>query len=477
MAQLDDDETRDAEEIERTKEAWLTAGSFIRVEVAEGCDFDDGKGDSWPVTCTKLDATDRALCALKRQPDFGKVMRAARQALRTLKLRRSFTPEDMGAPWGASAIAAVVGYKDDGTIEGMIWAQKRLRWLQELEWNYGGSAEMRCGLDRTLGAQNCLVHVVAHVEGKDADRGEGSAFEAMLIATGFKHACQCPMRGVGETGLQVWAPGPLKTVLADPQHDLHKFARAGIAPPLTTPQSSEERSKSTKEGMANMGPDARKRQAAGQEKGRAKHGVGACGQENWSTKKKAAQLARYHGYPYFLFIAEALECIRDKRDPAAWARSKLTKARLKRVADAGLAQFEFWTVLPTEEKKGVQGFDIEEFLVVKPDGILSTHVSDYQIETQRGPFPPYDVAVALGLFRATERPPKLPWGAPRYAPAAVNALIARAVAWSSVPLPCATVPPTRRLGDAAADTERKRSSRLGSGRRHECKTATLPNGQ
>ena len=139
LAMLDDEEPRSDEEIERTKEAWLTAGSFIRVEVAEGCNFDEGKGDAWPVTCTKLDATDRALCALKRQPDFGKVMRAAGRALRTLKLRRPFTPEDMGAPWGASAIAVVVGYKDDGTIEGMIWMQKRLRWLQELGWNYGSS--------------------------------------------------------------------------------------------------------------------------------------------------------------------------------------------------------------------------------------------------------------------------------------------------------------------------------------------------
>ena len=40
---------------------------------------------------------------------------------------------------------------------------------------------------------------------------------------------------------------------------------------------------------ACTGPDARKRQAAGEEKARAKHGVGAYGQENWSTKKKAAQ--------------------------------------------------------------------------------------------------------------------------------------------------------------------------------------------
>ena len=149
-------------------------------------------------------------------------------------------PKPAHSPWGASAIAAVVGYKDDGTIEGMIWVQKRLRLLQDLGWNYGGSTEMHCGLDRTLKAQKCLVHVVAHVEGKDSDRGESSAFEAMLIATGFRHACQCPMRGVGETGLQVWAPGPLKTVLADPQHDLHEYARKGIAPTLTPPLAPQQ---------------------------------------------------------------------------------------------------------------------------------------------------------------------------------------------------------------------------------------------
>ena len=36
------------EEIERTKEAWLTA-LLQQLEVF----FDEGKGDAWPVTCTK----------------------------------------------------------------------------------------------------------------------------------------------------------------------------------------------------------------------------------------------------------------------------------------------------------------------------------------------------------------------------------------------------------------------------------------
>ena len=430
MAQLDDDETRDAEEIERTKEAWLTAGSFIRVEVDEDCDFDAGKGDGWPVTCTKLDATDRALCALKRQPDFGKVMRAARQALRTLKLRRSFTPEDMGAPWGASAIAVAVGYKDDGTIEGMVWFQKRLRLLQDLGWNYGGSTEMHCGLDRTLKAQKCLVHVVAHVEGKDSDRGESSAFEAMLIATGFRHACQCPMRGVGETGLQVWAPGPLKTVLADPQHDLHEYARKGIAPPLTPPQSREEMSASVKEGKKNMSAAAKKREDAGRKKGGDKSGCGLPGKENLQHSTKPSVLARLRGFSCLVHLAEARECIQLNRKPAPWAEGFLKPKLLKSVAKAGLAKDEFWTVLPEEKEEGVQGFDIEGFRFTKEEGhIGGPHLWDWVVDTQRGPFPVWDVADALGLVSEGKPAPKPRWWM-QQAPRAVKELIDRALAWT-----------------------------------------------
>ena len=454
LAQLDDDETRDAEEIKLTKEAWLTEGSFIRVEVDEDCNFDQGKGDAWPVTCTKLDATDRALCALKRQPDFGKVMRAARQALRTLKLRRPFTPEDLGATWGASAIFAVVGYKDDGTIEGMIWAQKRLRLLQDLNWNYGSSTELRCGFDRTLKAQNCVVHVVAHVEGVDADKGEGHAFEAMVIATGLKHACQCPPPGVPPTNLRVWAPAPLEAVLANSQHELYKYAVARIPPPLIAPPSSEEMSRLTKEGLADMSADAQRRFADGQKKYREKTGVGLRGKDNYGSKNEAEQLSRLRSYSCWVHLLEARECVQLNRKPAWWAAEVLTPAVLKRVAKAGLKKDEFWTVLPTEEEKGVQGFDIEKFIDAKLDGHRGAHVSDHQIETQRGPFPTWDVAVAVKLFREDERPPKPPFKK-SYAPRVVKDLIERALAWSppaSEPSPPpAKKPRSRRSARAKPD--------------------------
>ena len=58
------------------------------------------------------------------------------------------------------------------------------------------------------------------------------------------------------------------------------------------------------------------------------------------------------------------------------------------------------------------------------------HLWDWAINTQRGLFPAYDVAVAMDLVREGERAPKLPWPGPTKAPAEVKALIARALEWS-----------------------------------------------
>ena len=130
-------------------------------------------------------------------------MRAAAKALRKYKLRRPLTPEDFGASYGASVIGAVVGFNPDGTMEGCIMFQKRVRFLQELGWNYGSSTEMHCGLEKTLGARCCVVCPLALVEGVNADMCEGGAFEGQIIATGPKYVFQCPPKGVPKTNLSL----------------------------------------------------------------------------------------------------------------------------------------------------------------------------------------------------------------------------------------------------------------------------------
>lgn len=149
---LEAGETRDDdEETECTKQAWLTPNSFIDVDVQD-CDFDGPKPANWPVKCKAYKATAPELLALKENVGFKKVMRVADRSLRTTKLTRQIKPEDYCDTWGASVIAAVVGFNDDGTIEGIVWIQKRLGLLQDLGWNYAGSTEMPSGLDRTFKA-------------------------------------------------------------------------------------------------------------------------------------------------------------------------------------------------------------------------------------------------------------------------------------------------------------------------------------
>ena len=133
-------------------------------------------------------------------------------------------------------------------------------------------------------------------------------------------------------------------------------------------------------------------------------------------------LAQLKGYTYFVFILEDGSASRTSASPAV-VRGRIEAQGAQGVAKAGLDKDEFWTVLSTEKKRGVQGFDIEKFLVVKPDGVRD--MSDYRIETQS---PSYDVAVAL-LPGENERPPKLPWVSPSLRPVAVKA-IARALAWA-----------------------------------------------
>lgn len=299
------------------------------------------------------------------------------------------------------------------------------------------------------------MYPLALVEGTDADRAEGSAFFAMVVATRLEHACQCPPGGVGAAGVPIWAPSILKYVLDRPHHDLYKYAVHGEAPPLTTPQTRAELSAATKEGMDKMSKDAKKRDAAGKQKGSAKSGVYQPGKANINCSTKDSVLARLCAYRYALFIFEALECIRDSRKPAQWAAQRLSRARLQRVGDAGLTCYEFECVLPEEKKKGIQGFDIEGFKYERPEGTRGTsHVGDWVVDTQRGDFAVYDVAVALDLFGENERPPALPWVAPANAPTAVKALIARALAWS--PLASQPSPPPAKK----PRSEPRRSARL-----------------
>ena len=447
LAQLDDDETRDAGEIERTKEAWLTGG-VLSVDVSR-CDFTKPltEKECWPVVCKTVDATAPKLCALQENADFKSIMRAANSSLRRLRLQRPLTPEDFGAYPGASVIAAAVGFHDDGTIKGMIWFQKRVRWLEQLKWNYAGSTVLQCGLEKTFKAPNCVVCSVALVEGVNADEGEGCGYEGMLIATGLMYACQCVPGGVSRTTrLALWAPEVLEVVLADEKHHLHEYAKQGIAPPLMAPKPSEERSKLAKEALANISPAARKRMHAGGKKGYEKSGTGLRGKENLTNSTKLPVVSRYGGYASFVLIAEALECIQHKRKPASWAAGKLTPAVLKRLAKAGLADTDFGpcfvTVLPEEEKKGRQLFCIEGFRFEKEGGTMGPpHLWDWTLDTQRGAFPAYDVAVALSLVREGERAPKLPWGPPSWAPVEVTELIDRALAWSP---PQPSPPPTKK---------------------------------
>ena len=454
--EADDDDDDERERVQRVLHAW-EALEALSVDASE-CDLAKSKpAGGWPVVCKIADTTDPALVALQQRDDIKKILQAGKKAMRTLRVPTdSITHADRTEYYGKSVVGYVIGCKGDGTPGMCVAFQKTINYLHDLDGNYAGSMELRCGLEGTLGMQHCFVIPMAIVKAEDRCLGEGSLFGAMVHATGYHLVGQCTMPGAPD----VWAPNVRELVLADDAHDLFECARLGVAPPMMAPQSSEERSKSTKEGKKNMSVDAKKREADFLAKCRKKHGCGMPGKQHRACSTEVAVLAQTKGFTYTLFIAEALECIRDKRDPAAWANKKLTKRLLKRVADAGLAQFEFWTELPEEKDEGVQGFDIEGFELTKDKDKTQrgAHVWDWVVHTQRGPFPVYDVSVALRIFGENEAVPKLPWGAGVHnAPVAVKELIERALAWSppaSEPSP----PPAKKPRARAAPP--RRSSRL-----------------
>ena len=426
-AQLNNDETRDAEQTERTKRAWLKEGSRIKLVLQPGCDLHAPKPADWPVECSVYDQTAAELQALERNGDFVGILRAASRALRELKLKRKLTHKDHTEPNGASVIAAVFGFNACGTIQGCIIFQKRVFRLEKLDYNYGSSTETRHGLDKTIGAQFCVVCPIALVEDVNAELAEGSAFQAEIIATGLKYVCQCPPAGASDTDLEIWAPEPLAMVLANPKHDLYQYAVQRIAPPLTPPLISEERSEVIKEGLANMTQATKNRRDAGALKGSLKAGYVA-GEAHLNCQAKAEVQARLGGYSAFVHVLEARECIQHNREPAPWAAGFLKPEVLERAREAGLWKDEFVTILPTEESRGYQIFCIEAFEILRPSHSKSTHVWDYIMRTQRGEFPAYDVAVGVGLWDEDERPPAI--FMPSHAPDSVNSMIARALNWS-----------------------------------------------
>ena len=131
-------------------------------------------------------------------------------------------------------------------------------------------------------------------------------------------------------------------------------------------------------------------------------------------------LAKVGGRSYLLYILEALQCLVHKRDPAPWAEKKLTPAKLERVKAAGLDEYYFLDRLTKGSR--LELFDIERFVVNKTEGARGTHTWDFYVDTQRGEFPTYDVAVALKIFGKKERVPAFPWthsgfsSAPRWLP-------------------------------------------------------------
>jgi len=444
----DDDDDEELERVWRLLEAWEKR-EILRVD-ASRCELTKPKpAGGWPVVCEVADATDPALLALLRHDDIKKILTAGRRAMRTLRVSRaSVTHADRTEYHGKAVVGYIVGCEGDGTPAKCVAFQKTLNRLYELGGNYAGSMELHCGLEGTLGMDHCYVIPVAIVEHTDRCLGEGGLYGAMVHATGYHLVGQCVMAGAPDA----WAPGPLATVLANPKHDLYEYAVKGVAPPLMAPLSREEFSELTKEGMDNMSPAARKRMLAAYQKS----GVGVPGQENYANQETAAHLARQRGFSCFAHLVEARECIQLNRKPSPWAEGFLKPKLLKSVAKAGLDKDEFWTVLPTEKKKGVQGFDIEGFRFTKEEGTKGApHLWDWVVDTQRGPFPVWDVADALGLVSEGKPAPKLPWRWGSGAPFAAKELIERALAWSppaSEPSP----PPAKKLRAAPP----RRSTRL-----------------
>ena len=114
---------------------------------------------------------------------------------------------------------------------------------------------------------------------------------------------------------------------------------------------------------------------------------------------------------------------------APWAEKKLTPAKLERVKAAGLDEYYFLDRLTKGSQ--LELFDIERFVVNKTEGARGTHTCDFYVDTQRGEFPTYDVAVALKIFGKKERVPAFPWTHSGFssAPASVKQLIEWGIAW------------------------------------------------
>ena len=427
-----DDDDNERERVWRRLEAWKKL-EILRVETSE-CDFTkpvplDSSGHvRWPIVCEVADTTDPTLLALQRHVDITKILRAGRNAIRTMRVPvTSVTHADLTEPYGISVVGFCIGCEDDGTPRKCIAFQKTLHLLSDLGGNYAGSTKLRDGFMGTLGMDNCYVIPMALVKAEDRCLGEGGLYGAQVYSTGFKLVGQCLMQGAPDA----WAPSARDVVLADEDHPLHEYALRGVAPPLTAPLAREAMSGLVKEGLANMSDDARERQKKGAAKGRKKHGVGLAGEGNYAKQENTAQNARFGSYTCFLLVWEALECIQDKRPPAPWAAGcGLTPAVLKCVAKAGLADGYFVTDLPEEPKKGFQRFYIDGFEITKEEGDAGTDVRYFQIATQRGCFDAFNVAVSLGIFREDQKPPKTPWGGITRAPASIKALVARALAWS-----------------------------------------------
>jgi hypothetical protein len=425
-----DDDDDELERAQRALNAWVHC-KVLSVDASE-CDLTkpSKKHERWPVVCDEADTTDPALVALQQHGSVAKILQAGRKAMRTLrKSASSVTHADYHEFYGKSVVGYVIGCKGDGTPGKCVAFQKSLNYLQDLDGNYAGTTKLRSGIMGTLGMEKCFAFPMALVNAEDRCLGEGGLYGAQVHSTGFELVGQCVMQGAPDG---TWAPDVLKYVLADERHDLYAYAKAGVAPPLMAPKSREEMGALVKDGLANMSDDARERMKKGNKKGGLKSGVARPGKEHMSNSTEDFVLAKTKGFTYFAYVAEAHECIRDKRPPAPWAAETLTPEVLKRVAKAGLADGYFVTDLPEEQEKGQQRFYIEGYVTTRGTderGHHGTDVRDYEIVTQRGPFDAHSVAVGLRLFGENERPPNLP--CPRDAPRAVKALVARALAWST----------------------------------------------
>ena len=88
--EADDDDDDERERAWRALQAW-EALENLRVDVSK-CDLakpipvDSSGHVRWPIVCEVADATDQALVALLQHDDIKKILRAGRNAMRTLRV-------------------------------------------------------------------------------------------------------------------------------------------------------------------------------------------------------------------------------------------------------------------------------------------------------------------------------------------------------------------------------------------------------